>query len=54
MIRKGQLEGLAKRALLAPNGVINQLLGVAASRALAQPLLALQSVFATLPYLQLV
>jgi hypothetical protein len=39
MLRKGQLEVLAKRDILAQNRVINQLFGLAASRAIAQPLL---------------
>ena len=33
-LRKGQLEGVAKRDVLAQNRVINQLFGVAASREL--------------------
>jgi hypothetical protein len=35
MIRKGQIDGVAKRDVLAQNRVINQLLGLAAERELA-------------------
>ena len=34
-LRKGQIEGIAKRDVLAQNRVINQLFGLAASRELA-------------------
>jgi DDE domain len=49
MLRKGQLEGLAKGDVRTQNRVMNQMFGLAASRVLAQPLLTLHSVFATLP-----
>ena len=49
MLRKGQFEGVIKGDVLAQNRVINQLFGLAASRALAQPLLMVPLVFATLP-----
>jgi hypothetical protein len=41
MLRKGQIQGLAKGDVLAQNRVINQLFGLAASRVLTQPLLML-------------
>jgi hypothetical protein len=50
MLRKGQIEGLAKGDVLTQNRVINQMFGLAAERVLAQPLLTLHSVFATLPF----
>jgi hypothetical protein len=50
-LHKGQLEGVTKGDVLAQNRVTNQLFGLAASQALAHPLLSLQSVFATLPHL---
>jgi transposase, IS6 family len=49
MLRKGQIEGLAKGDVLAQNQVINQLFGLATSRALATVLLTLPPVFATQP-----
>jgi IS6 family transposase len=49
MLRKGQIEGMAKGDVLAQNRVINQMFGLAASRVLARPLPTLRSVFATLP-----
>jgi hypothetical protein len=45
----GQIEGLAKRDVLAQNEVINQLFELAASRALATLLLTPHPVFATQP-----
>jgi hypothetical protein len=35
MLRKGQIEGVAKRDVLAQNRVINHMFGLAASRELA-------------------
>jgi hypothetical protein len=49
MLRKGQLEGLAKGDILAPNRMINEQCKLAASRALSQPPLIRQSVLATRP-----
>ena len=51
MLRKGQIEGLAKGAVRTQNRVMNQMFGLAASRVLAQPLLTRHSVFATRPRL---
>jgi hypothetical protein len=48
-LRKGQIEGIARRDVLAQNRVINQMVGLAAKTEHAQPLLMLESVFATLP-----
>jgi IS6 family transposase len=48
-LRKGQIEGMARRDVLAQNRVINQMVGLAAKTEHAQPLLMLASVFATLP-----
>jgi len=47
MLRKGQIERLAKGDVLAQHQVINQLFGLATSRALSTLLLAPHSVFAT-------
>jgi hypothetical protein len=49
MLRKGQIEGMAKGDVLAQNRAINQMFGLATSRVLARPLLTPRSVFATLP-----
>jgi hypothetical protein len=49
MLRKGQIAGLTKGDVLAQHQVINQLLGLAASRALTLSLLSLQSVLAIRP-----
>jgi IS6 family transposase len=49
MLRKGQIEGLAKGDVLAQNQVINQLFGLDASRALVTLLLTPHPVFATQP-----
>jgi hypothetical protein len=49
MLYKGQIEGMAKRDILAQNRVINQMFGLAAEIEKAQPLLMLESAFATLP-----
>jgi hypothetical protein len=48
MFRKGQIEGIAKGNILTHNQFINQLFGVAASRALTT-LLTFSSVFAMQP-----
>lgn len=49
MLRQGQFKGGIKGDVLAQHRVINQRFGGAASRALAQPLRMVPSVFATLP-----
>jgi IS6 family transposase len=49
ILRKGQVRVMATGDVLTQNPIINQLFEVAASRPIAQPLLTLQSVFATRP-----
>jgi hypothetical protein len=50
MVRQGQFEGITRRDVLAPNGLINRLFGLAASRVYLEARSPMPVVFATEPY----